>query len=216
MNAEARRQKYREELRADLLKAARDLFIRDGYESFSMRKLAEKVGYTHGTIYLYFENKEQLFDCLVEESFAQLSEALQGLANAHPEYDPVQLLKAAARVYIEFGLKNPGAYEFAFIIRRTGEPRPWQPHAAFHFASALVERCVREKYFREVDAATAAQAMWAAVHGVTSLLILRPSFPWVDRERLIQQVIDQAVDGLIAARKPTKRQGAKRGTRRSR
>ena len=44
---------------------------------------------------------------------------------------------------------------------------------------------------------------WAAVHGITSLLIARPTFPWVDPEELIGQVIDSAVDNLLLVEGPT-------------
>jgi hypothetical protein len=41
------------------------------------------------------------------------------------------------------------------------------------------------------------QSLWAAAHGVTSLLVQRPSFPWVARNKLIAQVIKSAVEGLL-------------------
>jgi hypothetical protein len=44
------------------------------------------------------------------------------------------------------------------------------------------------------------QALWAATHGITSLLIQRPSFPWVSKDRLIDDVIDAAVRGAIGPR----------------
>jgi hypothetical protein len=50
------------------------------------------------------------------------------------------------------------------------------------------------------------QALWAATHGITSLLTQRPSFPWVSKQRLINQVIDSATQGAIG---PTKRQKSK-------
>jgi len=40
------------------------------------------------------------------------------------------------------------------------------------------------------------QALWTAIHGVTSLLIVLPRFPWADREQLIDRVIDTAIDGM--------------------
>ena len=61
-----------------------------------------------------------------------------------------------------------------------------------------MRRCLDEKHFRRMDADAASQSLWAAAHGITSLLILRPTFPWADRDKLIGQVIDAAVDGLLA------------------
>lgn len=80
--------------------------------------------------------------------------------------------------------RNPNAYEFAFVIRRAGAGRPWKPHAAFRFLRDTIGRCIEEKRFCLVNVDTATQAIWAAVHGVTSLLIARPNFPWVDPEEL--------------------------------
>jgi len=196
----AYREQYREQLRTAILEAARELFVRHGYESFSMRKLAEKLGCSHGTIYLYFKNKQQLFDFLVEDSFAQLSRALQRLLHQEQGADPVWLLKEAGRIYVNFGRRNPNAYEFAFVIRRSGPVQPWKPHPAFAFLRNTIKTCIEEKRFRAMNVDTATQAMWAAVHGVTSLLIARPGFPWVPAEELISRVIDSSVDSLLVPR----------------
>jgi AcrR family transcriptional regulator len=206
MKNPTRREKYREEQRTAILDAARAAFIREGFESVSMRKLAAEVGYSHGSIYLHFKNKEQLFDCLVEESFQQLAESMRGLQSIRRIKDPVRLLKKAGHAYVEFGLRNPGAYEFAFILRRPGGPGPWKPHLAYEYLRSLVRRCVDEKRFRAIDVDTASQAVWAAVHGITSLLILRPWFPWADKEKLIRRVIESAVDGLVLTPRPDTRE----------
>jgi hypothetical protein len=113
------------------------------------------------------------------------------------------MLKEAGRIYVDFGRRNPNAYEFAFVIRRAGAGRPWKPHAAFRFLRDTIARCIEERRFRLVNVDTATQAIWAAVHGVTSLLIARPNFPWVNPEELIGQVIDSAVDSLLFIERPT-------------
>jgi AcrR family transcriptional regulator len=201
MNATRRRQ-HQDQFRAEILDAARLLFSRHGYESFSMRMLAGALGCSHGNIYLYFKNKDELFECLVEESFARLFASLQGLASQDPEGAPIELLKRAARVYIDFGLENPDAYKLAFIVAPSGRARPWRPHPAYEFLRSLVRRSMAEYRFRPMDVDTAAQALWAAVHGVTSLLIFRPSFPWVARQKLVQQVVESAVQGLLISAEP--------------
>jgi AcrR family transcriptional regulator len=196
MNAIARREKHKTELRAQILDAAREIFVRDGYQNFSMRKLAQRIEYSPGSIYLYFKNKQELFDYLVEESFAELLQALQKI-QAHPERDAVELLKKGLRTYVDFGLRCPNHYKFAFLLRTVDAKRPWKPHPAFDVARQMVRRCVQEKRFRPVDIETTAQALWAATHGVTSLLLQRPTFPWVARDKLIQTVINNAVDSLV-------------------
>ncbi len=196
MNATARREKHKQELRTEILDAAREIFVRDGYESFSMRRLAERVEYSPASIYLHFQNKEELFQCLVQESFAGLFKALKALKDDNAE-DPVALLKSGLRTYVQFGLEHPNHYRFAFLLQRLVQRGPYKPHPTFTALRYMTERCAREKRLRAVDVETASQALWAAVHGITSLLIQRPTFPWVARNKLVDQVINSAVDSMM-------------------
>jgi len=198
MSASSRRRKHKEELRRLILEAAREIFVRQGYESFSMRKLAGKIEYSPGSVYLHFKNKEELFECLVDESFARLLKTLLALRNGKELQDPVEELKKGLRAYVEFGLRNPNDYRFAFMLRPPMEERPYKVHGAFEALRYMVRRCVEEKRFRAVDVETTSQALWASVHGITSLLIQRPAFPWVVKKELIAQVINSAVDSLVA------------------
>ena len=162
-----------------------------------MRHLADKVGCSHSNLYLHFKDKEALFDCLVEESFEQFAEGLGMVPGSTKRGDPVQILRKGGRAYVKFGLSNPSAYEFAFMLRRPGQIQS-KPHLAYERVRKMVQRCIDEKRFRRMDADAGSQALWVAAHGITSLLILRPNFPWTDRDKLVGQVIDAAVDGLLA------------------
>jgi AcrR family transcriptional regulator len=192
------RERYRDALRRQILDAAREAFVRDGYASVSMRKLAERVGCTHGNLYLHFEDKEALFDCLVEESFDRFGDGMRQMIESARTGDPVTLVRKAGRAYVEFGVANPSVYEFAFLLRRPGQERSRKPHVTYDRLRALVQRCMDEKRFRRMNVDAASQALWAAAHGITSLLILRPAFAWTDRDQLIGLVIDAAVDALLA------------------
>ena len=79
--------------------AAREIFVHEGYERFSMRKPAEKIAYSPGSVYLHFNSKEELFECLAEESFARLLKTLTGLGNGRKWQDPVEELKKGMRAY---------------------------------------------------------------------------------------------------------------------
>jgi AcrR family transcriptional regulator len=189
------RARYRDALRRQILDAAREAFVQHGYEEVSMRRLAEKVGCSHGNLYLHFKDKEALFDSLVEESFGQFTEGLRKVPATAQRGDPVEFLRKAGRAYVSFGIANASVYEFAFMLRRPGLHRTG---VAYERMRSLVQRCIDEQRFRRMDVDAASQALWAAAHGITSLLILRPTFPWADRDQLIGQVIDAAVDGLLA------------------
>jgi AcrR family transcriptional regulator len=195
MNALGRRQKHREELRSLILEASRDIFVREGYEGFSMRKLAQQIEYAPGSIYLHFQSKEHLFRSLVDQSFAHLLDELKKLPSSGRR-DWVKALKKGLRTYVEFGLRHPNEYRIAFLLRPTRGSGPYKPHPAFQVLRDMVRRCVQENVFGTLDVERTSQALWAAVHGVTSLLIQRPEFPWVEQGKLIEQVIDNAVESL--------------------
>jgi AcrR family transcriptional regulator len=199
MSATTRRARQRAELKAMILDAARQVFIHDGYEQVSMRKLAEKIEYSPGTIYLHFKSKDELLASLVEESFVKLRAALEKARRD----DAVETLRAGLHAYVDFGLRYPNHYHFAFMLRpRTVSSSTYKPHRAFAFLREVVRRCVECGRFRKVDVETAAQTLWAAVHGVTSLLITRPQFPWVRPNALVAAVIDNSIRGFLADAKP--------------
>src|SRR5690348_17407983 len=107
MSAISRRREHKEELRRAILDAAREIFVRGGYESFTMRKLAQKIEYSPGAVYLHFKNKENLFECLVEDSFARLLKTLTNLQNGRDRQDPVEELKRGLQAYEGLGWRNP-------------------------------------------------------------------------------------------------------------
>jgi AcrR family transcriptional regulator len=187
-----RRERHRQQ-REMILDAAREIFVCDGYESLSMRKLADSIGYSAGTIYSYFSDKQDLVHTLVEESFATLLERLEMIPESD---DPIATLRGKLHAYIDFGLENPSHYHFAFVLRRQPNETPTSPHEAFDVLRAAVRRCQREGHFGGVDAESASQILWVMIHGITSLLITHPGFPWVERRGLIARVVDGAIAGL--------------------
>src|SRR6185295_8761728 len=105
MGVQERREREKKELRQEILDAARDLFIREGFENVSMRKIAEKIEYSPTTIYLHFVDKADLLDCVCEETLQKLENRLAAIALATP--DTLDRLTAGLRAYIEFGLEHP-------------------------------------------------------------------------------------------------------------
>jgi len=201
MGVTERRQREKSALRGEILAAARELFAREGYESVSMRKIAEKIEYSPTTIYLYFKDKEELIEQLCEETFLLLSKKLEKVVST--DGDPVLSLKVGMRAYVDFGRKHPDHYRVSFMMPdesskcvKSAESGPgWQ---AFHQMVNAVGRCIQAGRFRETDAMAISQSLWMVIHGVTSLLIVhKDCFPWVEKERLIDFTIDNAVRGLL-------------------
>jgi AcrR family transcriptional regulator len=195
--AVTRRAKYKAGVQAEILEAAREIFVKEGYEGFSMRGLAERIGYSTAATYRHFKSKSEIFQRLSDESFSALMQASEGVKTIEAE-GPVNRLKRGMLAYVNFGLQNPDHYRIAFLLYRPDATQPAQPTAAYAGLKTRVQSCVDAGKFRSGDPELMAQSLWAAAHGITSLLIQKPLFPWVARRRLIAQVIDSAVEGLLS------------------
>jgi AcrR family transcriptional regulator len=201
MGVRERRAREREDLRQEILDAARDLFICEGYESVSMRKIADRIEYSPTTIYLYFRDKSELFDRLSEQAFGKLLEKLQSIGDPQSG-DPMDRLRRGLCAYAEFGLENPDHYQITFMTMNARIPdaqvnrRHEVGCQSFGCLKQTVSSCIEAGLLRVDDIDLASQILWAGVHGITSLLIAKPSFPWVDKKKLISETIDTMLEGL--------------------
>ncbi len=202
MGPRQRREREREQLRQEILDAARELFVKEGFENVSMRRIAEKIEYSPTTIYLYFQDKADLLFQICEETFAKLTDEMEAITKEAE--DPVEALKRGCRAYVNFGLRYPNHYRVTFINhpgRLEGQPylrEGSQGMRAYNHLRRGVEECVRQGRFRETDVEAITQAVWASGHGITSLLITKPDFPWVNKDKLIDLMIDIYSSGLTA------------------
>lgn len=198
-----RRTRHKENLRNEILEAARALFVEEGYDAVSMRKVAQRIEYSPTTIYLHFKDKGELFQAICEEMFAKLGRKLEERAKkraADPNPDPIEALREGLQIYAKFALKNPEHYTVTFMLPRnqvvafdgsTGQQ-------AFDYLRHGVTACVEAGVFSDdVDIEAAAQSLWAAVHGVVALLIAKcDRFPFIKAERLVDETIDTMIRGL--------------------
>src|ERR1700757_2609359 len=112
MGVRERREREKSETRDKILDAARELFVSEGYEGVSMRKVAEKIEYSPTAIYVHFHDKQELFLELCHADFRRLAESFAQLAKIT---DPIERLRRIGRAYIEFGLENPNHYRMMFM-----------------------------------------------------------------------------------------------------
>ena len=201
MGTKERRAREKEQLRDQILSAARELFVNEGYENVSMRKIADKIEYSPTTIYLYFKDKADLLDSVCKETLLDLLNTLELLNR--DKSDPVETLRKSGKAYVEFGLRYPQDYKLTFVIRPQfqqglGLEEGSVGERVFNYLREMVSECIRQKVFGQVDVDTAGQALWSAVHGVTLLLIDFSDFPWTEKDKLIDTVIHTMIEGLKA------------------
>src|SRR5262249_21218093 len=108
-----RREREKQELRTKILDTARELFVTDGYEAVTMRKIAERIEYSPTAIYLHFADKESLLLEVISAGFAALAAQFAKLVKVQ---DPIERLMKCGRAYVEFGLAHPNHYQLMFSI----------------------------------------------------------------------------------------------------
>src|SRR6476660_6553367 len=187
MGVKERREREKTETRDKILDAARELFVTEGFEGVSMRKVAEKIEYSPTAIYVHFADKQELFRELCHQDYARLAEVFRSSVIST---EPMERLKQIGAIYIDFGTRYPNHYKFMFMT-------PHPPHEpdevdremmgnpemdAYAFLKWAVQQALDAGCFREelTDAALISQTLWASVHGVISLHIAKGGDCWVD------------------------------------
>jgi|SRR5689334_21462793 len=203
MGAHERRARQKGLLRQEILRAASELFVRDGYENVSMRRIADRIEYSPTTIYLHFQDKAELLENVCHETFSRLVKRLNRIEEQTA--DPLECLKRGLVAYIEFGLENPDHYRATFMmplpddLRKKKHARNESPGMqAFSFLRRGVAGSIEKSRLPAMDVELASQTLWAGIHGLTSLLITHAGFPWVKRERVVQGMVNTLLSGLAA------------------
>ncbi|MCU0495156.1 MAG: TetR/AcrR family transcriptional regulator [Chloroflexaceae bacterium] len=196
-----RREHEKQELRQAIRDAAATLFETHGYEGFSLRQVAEEVGYTPTTIYLYFADKDALLFEIADEGFVRFGEQIHTAAAAVS--NPVERLWAIGHAYLAFAEQNPVYYQLMFMQRsdfllakREGERRPRID--VLGIVRETVQAGMDDGLIRPGDAATFADGLWAVCHGIAALRISKLPFT---AERA-SAAADMTLGAMLAGMRP--------------
>lgn len=173
MGINERKERERQEMRSLILKKAMHLFLEEGFHPVSIRRIAEAIEYSPGTIYLYFQDKDEILFALHNMAFEELFKRQQTVSTIK---NPLERLKKQGRVYVRFAKEHPQYYDLMFImrgpVRKLKGPEEWDMgKRAYEFLRTNVEDCIDAGYFSGYSSNVVAFAMWASVHGIASLFV---------------------------------------------
>jgi len=193
-----RKARHRASLRREIIDAASRLFVEDGYNRVTMRRIAARIEYSPTTIYLYFKDKQELFAAVCEETFSELTANLERLAATSGT--PLARLRDSLRTYIEFGITHPDQYTVAFVTpSKSAANTAFESSIRRRTVDALgrsVQACVDHGSIRTPSVEWTTQALWAAVHGLTTLFITMRGFPLAPQHELVEHELDVLIGGL--------------------
>jgi AcrR family transcriptional regulator len=188
--------------RAEILEAAERIFVAQGYEAATIRKIADEVGVSSTALYMHFRDKDQI---LLEICTGAMEELLAGnrQVSAMP-IDAVARVRLILEGYIRFALGHPNAYRLVFCggpevdtIRRQHQTMRLGNECLDRFAS-VVREIAAEGRLRTGDPETVHQVLWSACHGLVTLMLTKPDFEWKPAEELTRVMLDGLLHGIIA------------------
>ncbi len=188
--------------RGEILDAAERIFIAEGYEGATIRKIADEVGLSATALYMHFPDKACILGEICRRTLENLLARNQELA-AKP-VDAVTRVRMMLEAYMRWGLAHPNAYQLVYSAPRTASTQPWPQDMldlsvqCFEMFADVVREIAAEGRLRAGRADSAAQAFWMGCHGVVALLCARPKFAWAETEELIAVTLEGLMSGLIA------------------
>lgn len=187
-----------ERTRDEILDAAEHVLAKVGSEqAMSMRAVADEAHLSPPSIYMHFADKTELVYAVCERHFSQLHESMEKAASDFT--DPLDRLAARGRAYVKFALDHAEQYRVLFMgvdVPESYTPERMSEMAGFQPLVDDVAAAMAAGEIAEGDAMLVAVGLWAAVHGVTSLLVSRKSFPWPPVDELVDHMLTVHAAGL--------------------
>jgi len=187
--------------RDQILRCACDLYLSEGIEGFSMRKLAHCVGCTAPALYRHYENKEEVMRDVVADAYRQFA---QYLYRALEGSDALERFLLAGRSYVDFALDQPSLYEIIYVpdsvlARPGGETPETNPACAIgQFWADRVREMMEAGFLRVGDPYGTSMTLWGHTHGLITIYHrgLLPVRSREDFTRLITESFFRIMQGL--------------------
>jgi AcrR family transcriptional regulator len=170
-----RKEKQKLEVRKMILDASMKLFVDQGFDNVSMRKIADLIEYSPTTVYLYFKDKDEILFDLHAIGFQMLSEMNQNLGDIK---NPLLRLHKMGENYLNFGMDNPEYYDLMFVqpspMKKLNEMEcsDWtNSDAAMVRLKETIAECMEKGFIAKSEVDLVAITIWSMVHGLVSLAI---------------------------------------------
>jgi AcrR family transcriptional regulator len=200
MGTKERQERDRHRIRQAILDAARELFIAEGYQHVSMRKIADRIEYSPAAIYSYFPRKDDIFFALAAEGFRILADGVSAAVAAVE--DPLERIGRGLWAFYQFSKTNPEYFALMFLDRSV--PSLSQDFERFEFfqritarAAADIQACMeRGQFSRKLDPAAALHVLWAGVLGAATIGLAQRLSPGEDPDALAHDVLESLLAGF--------------------
>lgn len=196
--ARTRRERERTAQRQAILDAAQDIAAREGWQAVTTRKVAERIDYSHPTIYEHFTSKHALLVEINRAGYRQLLRALQAARSKHT-HDMLEAARAMAQAYCNFAWQHHELYEVMHGLSGVViDPASYRDEgmAIVVEARAVIEAWAKCEGVKVCNADDAVLILWSTLHGIAALALSRQM---IGGKKHAAELARRAVDDLFAA-----------------
>jgi AcrR family transcriptional regulator len=194
MGITERRIRQKEEVRSSILSTAWQMVKEEGWQSLSIRKIADAIEYSVPVIYDHFENKETIMLEFAKEGFQLLSKRIQKAKEK--SNNPAEQIKAIADAYWNFAFKNKEHYQLMYGMGMQGcEIEKCFPERS-DFRSAVLgplTTLISKSKNPDVNPCLKYFTFWSILHGLISIKSMNSNVS----DEVNKMVMDDAVEGFI-------------------
>ncbi|MEM7657099.1 MAG: TetR/AcrR family transcriptional regulator [Bacteroidota bacterium] len=200
MGIAERKERERQEMQDRIVEAAKRLFMENGFEKTSIRKIAEAIEYSPAAIYRYFESMDEIFYAVHAEIFDLLYDHMKDVLQVE---HPLDRLRQLGERYLTFALENPEYYDLLFLhpspMNSVHTEEEWHSvENTFGLVFNTVDECVKAGCFPGKDVHSTTFIMWASIHGMVTLRMRcrMKMYPEEVQIPLMRQSINQLLDSM--------------------
>lgn len=195
-----RKIRQREEFKASILEAAWQQVLSDGWQSLSIRKIADAIEYSIPVIYNHFENKEAILLEFTREGFQKLADTLQLVKDQH--HTPAQQLEAIAHAYWDFAFDHNEYYQLMFGLGIPACDRVNQVIEMQNMAGVMIstiKQAIAESKQPDVDYFLKYHTYFSILHGLVSIqMIQKEGKPDASKKMILQDAISGFIISLTS------------------
>jgi len=199
MGIKERQERDREAVRRSILDAARELFVTEGYQNVSIRKIAERIEYSPAAIYGYFPSKDDIFFALAEEGFHLLHRPLE---HPDPSVPPLDVVRKMLWHFYEFSVEQPQYFALMFVDRTVPSVR--RVYERFAFARetkqelmSQLQRAIDEGTIpKTVPPAAAFRLLVNALIGAATMRLSDRLSPGENADDIARDALEVTIAGL--------------------
>ena len=200
MGIAERKIRQKEEFRASILEAAWLQVLTDGWQSLSIRKIADAIEYSIPVIYNHFENKEAILLEFTREGFQKLTETLQEVKARHTE--PAVQLEAIANAYWDFAFQHKEYYQLMFGLGIPACDRVNQVIEMKQMSTVMIstiQEAIAVSANKNADVYLKYHTYLSILHGLVSIqMIQKDGKPAEESRRILQDAVTGFIKSLIS------------------